>query len=182
MRHSCPGRAAKSRVTQAKHKSQLTLFSISVCLTLDVHWIFFILTASGCISPRTPSVSLMKKGRQATELQIREPKETESGVKWCGGISLEPVRCNDRDGAWCWTKGKDKKFLQIHIFPLKQICFYKAIIWKCEKMYSALAYRQLLIFKGRFRFAPSKFFYVLWKTRHNSVAHTVVFYSPLWII
>lgn len=60
-------------------------------------------------------------------------------------------------------KAKARCFPQIYIFPFKQNCLYRPLIWKCEEMYSASTSGQLLLFKGVFTFAISKFFYVLWK-------------------
>lgn len=187
MRHSSPESAAKSRVAQEKEETQLTLVNLSVVLTFDVHWIYFLLAAAGCISPKK-SISFVNEERKEGNILIHHRPTRDwiwgRGPKWHAVSSTESV--------WCQWEGRGKGQLMLEegqrqgispdsLFPPEQKHLYSLLIWNCEDMYFASTYGQVHIFKRVFKCAVSKFFLSLVENM-ISVACMIVFCSPLWII
>ena len=76
-----PGRAVKSRVAQEKHKTQLTLFSVShFWYALNLFY-----SSSNWLHKAKEPVLLMRKWKKATCVD-EETKETESGIMCSSGV------------------------------------------------------------------------------------------------
>lgn len=186
MRHSSPGRAAKSRIAQGKHKTHLALFSLSVVLTFDVRWIYFFLAAARCISSESQWVLLMKKGRKATYLHIREPQETESGAEGPSGLPWRAQSLHDsRDGegargADAGQRAKARNFPKPTFLPLSKTTFTVCLFGNVKKCVLLQPMDNYLFLKEYLNLLYQNPFMSCGK--YNSAALTILSYSPLWII